>query len=435
MLKPCRLTFCALFMSLLLGGGSVPLYAQVQPGLPQDLKAFISEALEANPAIKEKVQMKTASKEAIRPAGALENPEVSLGIMNLPVNTWSFSQEDMTQAEVAISQKFPFPGKRRLRSEVAAEQNKADGFTLQDKINEIRSQVIQGYWNLSLAQASYDITQKNKVLWEQVVQVAETRYAVGRGMQAEVLQAQVELGNYLDRLFQWQQRQDSLRAEMNALRAKPAGTAIPRPQTLKPRPLTVKLENLFALAADQPQIQALQAQIAKQEKAVTLARKDFLPDFGVGVAYGFRENSATVARPDNFTATVSMSIPLWRNAKYKPKLREQEALKNAAQEARQSAWDKAAAAIKDRYVTLERLSQQIKLYGQGIVPQAHQASEASLAAYRSGTLDFASLTQNFIALYGAELKWQEYLKDFESTWAELEWLVGQELSRVGGATP
>jgi hypothetical protein len=29
------------------------------------------------------------------------------------------------------------------------------------------------------------------------------------------------------------------------------------------------------------------------------------------------------------------------------------------------------------------------------------------------------------------LKWQEYLKDFEGAWAELEWLVGQEFPRIG----
>ena len=165
--------------------------------------------------------------------------------------------------------------------------------------------MIQGYWNLSLAYASYDITQKDKQMWEQVVQVAETRYGVGQGMQADVLQAQVELGNYLDRLFQWQQRQESLRAELNALRSKPQGTAIARPKPLRPRPLTLNLDNLLALAAEQPQLQALKAQVAKQEKAVALAKKDFFPDFNVGVGYGFRESSQTVNRPDFFSSRVS----------------------------------------------------------------------------------------------------------------------------------
>jgi outer membrane protein TolC len=412
--------------------GSAPLGAQEMAGVPADLKALIAEALAANPAIREKAQMTTAAKEAVRPAGALDNPEVSVGLLNLPVDTFAFNQVDMTNApQIGIRQKFPFPGKRRLRSEVAEEQSRADGFSHQDKINEVRSRVIQGYWSLALAYASYEITQKDKELWEQVVQVAETRYAVGQGLQADVLAAQVELGNYLDRLFQWQQRQESIRADLNALRAKPPGAAIARPQPLKPRPQTTKFENLLALAAEQPQLQALKAQVAKQEKAVQLAHKDFLPDFGVGVAYGFRENKPPVTRPDFFSTTLSVDLPVWRNAKQKPKLREQEALQAAAQNAYQSAWDKAAAAIKDRYANLKRLAQQIQLYGQGIVPQARQAAEASLAAYQAGTLDFARLTQNFIALYGAELKWQEYLKDFEGTWAELEWLVGQEIPRLG----
>jgi outer membrane protein, heavy metal efflux system len=429
--KTLRLAFIFPLWGLLLLSISIPLVAQEQADLPPDLKALITEAIHANPAIKEKAQMETASQEAIRPAGALDNPEVMFGLLNIPTNTWAFNQQDMTMQELAVSQKFPFPGKRRLRSEVAEEQTRADGLSYQDQVNEIRSKVIQGYWSLSLAYASYNITQKDKELWEQVVQVAETRYAVGQGMQAEVLQAQVELGNYLDRLFQWQQRQESLRADLNALRSKPPGTPITRPQPLTPRPLTLKLENLLALAADQPQLQALKTQVAKQEKAVALAKKEFFPDVKVSVAYGFRESQQNINRPNFFSSSFSVDVPLWRAAKIKPKIREEQARQEAAQSAHQSAWDRVAADIKDRFATLQRLSQQIQLYDRGIIPQARQAAEASLAAYQVGTLDFARLTQNYIALYNSELKWQEYLQEFEGTWAELEWLVGQELPRLG----
>ena len=204
--KSLRAALIFLLWSQFLLAFSVPLGAQEEAGMPADLKAFIGEAVQANPAVKEKAQMTTASKEAIRSAGALDNPEVMYGLLNVPVNTWALNQQDMTMQELSVSQKFPFPGKRRLRSEVAEEQTQADGFSYQDQINEIRAKVIQGYWNLSLAYASYDITNKDKQMWEQVVQVAETRYGVGQGMQADVLQAQVELGNYLDRLFQWQQK-------------------------------------------------------------------------------------------------------------------------------------------------------------------------------------------------------------------------------------
>jgi hypothetical protein len=44
-------------------------------------------------------------------------------------------------------------------------------------------------------------------------------------------------------------------------------------------------------------------------------------------------------------------------------------------------------------------------------------------------LSFAQLYQNQIAVYNVELALQEYLKDFEENWAELEWLVGEEMPR------
>ena len=428
-----RLHRLALFLlgTVLLLSLTNTLGAQGRPGLPADLQAFISEALQANPEIKEKSQIKTASEESIRPAGSLDDPNFSFNILALPVDTWAFNQWDMTQKQLAISQKLPFPGKLRLRSEVAQEQSRSDEFSHQDKINEIRTRVIQGYWTLSLAYASYDITLKNKHWWEQVVKVAETRYAVGRGLQADVLQAQVELGAYLDRLLKWRQSQASVQADLNALRSQPPDTSIPRPQVLQARPFTLKLENLLNMAAEQPRLQALKAMVAKQEKAVDLARKDFFPDFTLGLAYGLRESVPTRERPDFFSSSFTVNVPIWQRNKLKPRVREQQARKAAAQDAYQAAVDRLNAAIKDRFEVLQRLADQIKLYGQGIIPQARQAAESSLAAYQAGALDFASLSQNFIALYNAELKMQEYLKNFEGTWAEMEWLVGRELPRIG----
>ena len=202
----------------------------------------------------------------------------------------------MTQKMLELSQKFPFPGKRRLRSEVAAEQANSDEYIYKDKANEVRAKVVIAYWGLSLAQTNFDLTQKNKQVWEQVVQVADTRYGVGQGMQADVLQAQVELGNYLDRLLQWTQKQESFRADLNALRAKPPQTPISRPQPLKPRPFSLKLDDLLAQAETRPQLQALKFIITKQEKAVDLARKEYFPDARVSLGYGFRE---TLAPPVN----------------------------------------------------------------------------------------------------------------------------------------
>ena len=281
--------------------------------LPPDLQTLIVEALQANAEIKQMRGQFTASQETIRPAGALDDPEVSFTMKDSPMDNWALNREPMTQKMLELSQKFPFPGKRRLRSEVAGEQAHADEYVYKDKVNEIRTKVVIAYWGLSLTLANYDLTQRNKQFWEQVVQVTETRYKVGQGMQADVLQAQVELGNYLDRLFQWTQKQESFRADLNALRAKPPQTPVARPQTLKPRTFSLKLDDLLTQAEARPQLQALKFIITKQEKAVDLARKEYYPDARISVGYGFRETLAPPVnqkQADMFTGSVMFNVPI-----------------------------------------------------------------------------------------------------------------------------
>jgi len=302
-----------------------PAPAQGNANLPPDLQTLIVEALQANAEIKQMRGQYAASKETIRPAGALDDPEVAFTMKDIPMDNWALNREPMTQKMLELSQKFPFPGKRRLRSEVAGEQAQADEYVYKDKVNEVRTKVVIAYWGLSLTLANYDLTQRNKQFWEQVVQVTETRYKVGQGMQADVLQAQVELGNYLDRLFQWTQKQESFRADLNALRSKPPQTPVSRAQTLKPRPFSLKLDELLAQAETRPQLQALKFIIAKQEKAVDLARKEYFPDARISVGYGFRETLAppiNQKQADLFTGSVMFNVPIWVGSKIKPKIRE-----------------------------------------------------------------------------------------------------------------
>ena len=130
-----------------------------------------------------------------------------------------------------------------------------------------------------------------------------------------------------------------------------------------------------------------------------------------------------------FAGGVMFNIPIWQASKIKPRIREEQERKTAARENVQNTWNQLAAAIKDRHGKLMRLAQQITLYNQGIAPQARQAADASLASYQVGTVPFSQLYQNQIAVFNAEMQLQEYLKDFEENWAELEWLIGQELPR------
>ena len=149
-------------------------------------------------------------------------------------------------------------------------------------------------------------------------------------------------------------------ADLNALRSQPPQTAIARPQPLKPRPFNLKLDDLLAQAEARPQLEALKALIAKQEKAVDLAKKDYYPDITVGLAYGFRETLDPPGEPEtggHVHRPASCSIcPSGRAPRSSPGSGRRWNARPRPKRPTKSFWDQLAAAIKDRYAKLQRLA-------------------------------------------------------------------------------
>jgi cobalt-zinc-cadmium efflux system outer membrane protein len=87
---------------------AAPLATAAEPTLNVD--RLVEEALQNNPEILAAREKAAAVREKVPQAGALDDPILGLGIVNLPTN-FSFSEEDMTMKEVSVSQKVPFPGK------------------------------------------------------------------------------------------------------------------------------------------------------------------------------------------------------------------------------------------------------------------------------------------------------------------------------------
>ena len=101
-----RFLYLLLAVSIALSWAS-PLRAE---GPPRPVGYYVDLALLAYPSLasmRQRIEMKR--NEAIR-AGALDDPKAWIGLVNVPTNTWSLSEEDMTGKEVGLSQMFPFPG-------------------------------------------------------------------------------------------------------------------------------------------------------------------------------------------------------------------------------------------------------------------------------------------------------------------------------------
>src|SRR4030043_1683055 len=262
---------------------------------------LVDEALQNNPKISAAKIKWEVFKERIPQASALEDPMFGFGIVSLPTNV-SFKDKDMTMKECSISQKFPFPGKRPLMKEMASKEAEAVSTEIQGKIHQIIKDVKTAYYDLSHISRTTKVTQRNKRILEDFAKIAETRYAVGEGIQQDVFKAHVEVSKMVDDLIMLGQRKRALEAKLNALLNRPPETSVGEPEEVVFRRFPFTIEELQKMALEMnPTLKGMKKMIEAKEKAHVLAKREYYPDFNFKFAYGQRDNGPDMKRRDMLT--------------------------------------------------------------------------------------------------------------------------------------
>jgi outer membrane protein TolC len=187
-------------------------------GLP--LEPLITEALSKNPVLLTKENQVNAMGERISPAGTLPDPMLRLGLLNMPEKV-DFNEDPMSQKQILLTQKMPFPGKLGLKKAIAEDeylQQKAE-FSYQQL--EVINKVKVAYFSLFLINKSIEITEKIKTLLEGFLEVARTRYSVGKGIQQDVMKAEVELSRLIEKLITLDQQKATVEAQLNTVLDRP----------------------------------------------------------------------------------------------------------------------------------------------------------------------------------------------------------------------
>ncbi len=425
-----RNVFLALIILLLVFSNSRAWAEEVE--FQRKLKEFISIALENNPALLEAHNQIKASREVPSQAGSLDDPILRFGLTNLPVNSFKFDQEAMTQKQITISQKLPYPGKLGLRTDMA---NKNVGMA-EESYDDLKLRIIRdvkrSYFELCFVLAAIEITQQNKDLLRQFVTIAETKYSVGKGIQQDVIKAQVELSKIMDKLIALNKRKETEQGRLNTLMDLLPQTPLNIPHGISKSSFNYKIEELQQLTeAHRPVLEQIRLLKEQYQVAKKLAVRDYYPDFNVGFMYGQREdgsvNGVTQERPDFVSGFVGINIPIWHKTKQRRKVAEQSYRIDIAQEAYNKARNQIFLSIKELMDQEVKSSETLKLIKTAILPQARQSLESSLAGYGVDKVDFLSLLDTQVTLLDWEIKYHRELADYEQTLADLEQAVGKSL--------
>ncbi len=390
----------------------------------------VAIALQSNPGLDAMRERARAAAAVPSQVGSLPDPRISIGAANLPVDSFALDQEPMTQIQIGISQMFPFPGILGLRRGIAESQAAAAADSVAEARLRLARDVRLGWWELFYLDRSADTVERNRELLRQLVDVARVKYEVGQGLQQDVLLAQVELSRLYDMAIGIEGMRASAVARFNALLGRPAETPLNLSQTDGANlPVIASVLELQARAdRKRPLLAQARHQSDAAHSAQALARKAYLPEFGVTTSYGLRQgyNGDGSERTDFVSAMLSLSVPLFASSKQDQLViqrgREAAASEQELNEMRNRVYADIAVAAAD----YERATRALALLDDGILPQTAHAVAAMLAGYQVSKVDFLSLIRTQVTLYNYELQRWRVLSQAQQALASMAAAVGTE---------
>ena len=402
------------------------LWAQETRTTPLKLNDLVEEALNKNPDILAAKSKWEVFKERPPQAGSLDDPMLGLGIVNLPTDTFSFRQEDMTMKEISLTQRLPYPGKRGLRREMAQKEAEAALSDYEEVKVKVSRDVKMAYYELFYVNKAIEVTEKNREILKLLNQIAETKYSVGEGIHTDVFKAQLELSKMIDELIMLNQNRRTLKSKLNTLLYRPPFAPLGDPEEVSLEKFSADPEELVKAAAERrPSLQSVKRMVERNQASLKLAERDYYPDFDIKLAYGQRDDGPAGRRPDMVSAMVGFNLPLWYKSKQSRKVAESQKDIQATKDQLTAMTNEIRFMMSEKLIDIERAEKQIELLKTGIIPQATLSLDSAIASYRVNKVDFITLLDTEMTLFKYETQYYRLLTDYRKSIAEIEAAVGK----------
>jgi outer membrane protein TolC len=257
---------------------------------------------------------------------------------------------------------------------------------------------------------------------------------VGKGVQHDVLKAQVEVSKMTDKLISLEEMDNTVRAKINVLLNRQPQHPLGETRHLAFRRLAYSEEELQNLAVtNNPALQGMEFSVDASRSAYRLARREYLPDFTFSVSYRLREEVPMdpVRGVNFFSASAAINLPLYFWSKQKKKVQEKELALESARKKYESKENGLRFNVSRLFYSLDKYAKEVELYRTAILPQARQSLESARSGYQVDKVDFLTLVNNQLTLYNYEIAYHQALSSYFMTMAKLEEMVGKPLFSRG----
>jgi len=399
------------------------LIAWAANGSAASLTELLDEASHRNPDIAAALSAWQAAAQVSTQVSTLPDPQVTVQhvAVGSPRPFAGFSNSDFAYLGFGVSQDLPWPGKLRLRSEAADRDAAANKQKFEATKREIFQQIAAAYFQLGYIQKTVGVLEHDQTLLDQIEKIAEARYRLGQGNQQDVLKAQLQKTKILNELAHHHGLMESQQAQLKKLLNRAPDEASITADDLTETPLNYTSDELLAkVRTENPDISVEQEMVRKQSLQVEIARKDRYPDFSVQYMW---QHTAEQFR-DYYMLTFSARLPIYRKRKLDPELTQAVGELNRSRREYESRVQQVYFDVRDQYISTATASQMLKIYREGLIPQALATFRAGLASYQSGTQDFETLLSTYLDVLKFDEEYWKTLADRETALARIEQLSG-----------
>ena len=330
-----------------------------------------------------------------------------------------------------ISQTFPWFGKLELLGDVALEEANIQRQAFEKLKLNLFFQVKAAYYEYYYLSRSIYVTEENMKLLSYFETIAQTKYTASKAPQADVIKAQVELIKLEERLLSLRDMREPVTAKLNAVMNREVNALLPWPSSINDYDINLTDDEIIVqIVENNPDLKGLEFKIEKITKSKELAKKQFYPDFMLGISY---VETGPSSMPGTFESgkdpvmtMLSVNLPIWRD-KYNAAVNEADIQRRSAVREHENRENMIIADLKTALYNYRDAGRKKELFSDTLIPKAKQALNVTQTAFESGKKDFLSLIDTQRTLLELELLFERALANRAKFRAQVEMLIGRDL--------
>ena len=399
---------------------------------PQPVDAFIRLALAENRTVQAAFHNVQSLKHRIPQVTALDDPVASNTVFPIPSVAPQYSLMGYNPYNLTLAQQFPWFGTRRLRGDVADRDVRVALAELAVAQLAAVTAVRRAFFDLHAGEKTRAILAENRSLLEHFRDIARTRLALG-GSQQDVIRAETLISE-LDRTFAGNQQEiATARAALaRQIHASPEADLRTLPE-LPTAAVPAEIERLYQLAVTaRPELAGRLAAIARDEKAVELARKRFYPNITLGLTYMDMEKTnavtpRTASGMPNIGLFAAFNLPVYRG-KYRAGVSEAQERAIADAKLYEAEQDEANSEIKDFFTQAKVQNNVLGLLRDNIRPRIEHTLDLAKTDYENQNVDIATVLSVQREVLQVAIQIAQVEAELGKALASLERAVGCEVN-------